>query len=108
MRFIEADAIRAAVPMADLLDAVEAAYRDVAAGRDRSPVRTRVPLPDGDLVLMPGVREGGAGSSVKVVTVMPHNADRGLPTIHALVLWLDAASGEPNGDLSGIVEGSSE
>ena len=99
MRFIEADAIRAAVPMVDLLDAIEAAYRDVAAGRDRSPVRTRVPLPDGDL--MPGVREGGAGSSVKVVTVMPHNAERGLPTIHALVLWLDAASGEPLAILDG-------
>ena len=81
--FFDADRIREAVPMADLLDAVEAAYRDVAAGRDRSPLRSHVELADGSLLLMPGVREGGAGASVKLVTVMPGNPQRGLPTIHA-------------------------
>jgi len=84
-----------------LLDAIEAAYRDVAAGRDRSPLRSRVPLATGDLLLMPGVREGGAGASVKLVTVMPGNAARGLPTIHAAVVWFDAASGEPLALLDG-------
>jgi ornithine cyclodeaminase len=101
MRFFDADAIRAAVPMPDLLDAVEAAYRDVAAGRDRSPVRTRVPLSAGDLLLMPGVREGGAGSTVKLVTVKPDNPGRGLPLIHAVVLWFDAETGEPRAVLDG-------
>lgn len=101
MRFFDADAIRAAVPMPELLDAVEAAYRDVAAGRDRSPLRSRVPLPAGDLLLMPGVREGGAGSTVKLVTVTPGNAARGLPTIHAVVLWFDAETGEPRAVLDG-------
>ena len=37
--FFDADRIREAVPMADLLDAVEAAYRDVARGRERAPQR---------------------------------------------------------------------
>lgn len=101
MRFFDADAIRAAVPMPELLDAVEAAYRDVTAGRDRSPLRSRVPLPAGDLLLMPGVREGGAGSTVKLVTVTPGNAARGLPTIHAVVLWFDAETGEPRAVLDG-------
>lgn len=99
--FLDADAIRAAVPIGDLLDAVEAAYRDVAEGRDRSPIRSRVPLAGGDLLLMPGVRDGGSGSSVKLVTVMPGNAARGLPTIHALVVWLDAATGRPLALLDG-------
>lgn len=99
--FLDADAIRAAVPIVDLLDAVEAAYRDVAEGRDRSPIRSRVPLAGGDLLLMPGVRDGGSGSSVKLVTVMPGNAARGLPTIHALVVWLDAATGRPLALLDG-------
>jgi ornithine cyclodeaminase len=87
--------------MPQLLDAVEAAYRDVAAGRDRSPVRSRIPMGGGDLILMPGVREGGAGASVKLVTVMAGNAARGLPTIHAVVVWLDAESGEPIAILDG-------
>lgn len=87
--------------MADLLDAVEAAYRDVAAGRDHSPLRSHVELPDGALLLMPGVREGGAGATVKLVTVMPRNAERGLPTIHAIVVWFDAATGRPLALLDG-------
>ncbi len=93
--FLDADAIRAGVSIADMLDAVEGAYRDVASGRDRSPLRSRVELPNGDLLLMPGVREGGAGASVKLVTVTPTNAQRGLPTIHALVVWFDADTGRP-------------
>jgi ornithine cyclodeaminase/alanine dehydrogenase-like protein (mu-crystallin family) len=92
---LDADAIRDGVPIADMLDAVEAAYRDVATGRDRSPVRSRVELPNGDLLLMPGVRDGAAGATVKLVTVTPGNAGRGLPTIHALVVWLDAETGRP-------------
>ena len=93
--YLDADAIRAGVPIADMLDAVEAAYRDVANGRDRSPIRSRVELPNGDLLLMPGVRRSSSGASVKLVTVTPANAGRGLPTIHALVVWLDAETGRP-------------
>ena len=93
--YLDADAIRAGVSIDDMLDAVEAAYRDVASGRDRSPIRSRVELPNGDLLLMPGVRDGAAGLSVKLVTVTPANASRGLPTIHALVAWFDADTGRP-------------
>ena len=99
--FFDQSTILRSVAIADLLDAVEAAYRDVAAGRDRSPIRSHVELADGSLLLMPGVREGGAGASVKLVTVMPGNAARQLPTIHALVVWFDAATGRPIALLDG-------
>jgi ornithine cyclodeaminase len=99
--FVDADAIRAAVPVGDLLDAVEAAYRDVATGRDRSPLRSHVALDGGDLLLMPGVREGGRGTSVKLVTIVPANAERGLPTLHAVVVWLDAVTGAPQALMDG-------
>ena len=98
---LDGQAIRDAVPMADLLDAIDAAFRDVAAGRDRSPVRTRLEMGNGDLLLMPGLRAGGRGAAVKLVTVMPGNADRGLPTVQAVVLWFDAGSGEPLAILDG-------
>ena len=101
MQVLDADQVRAAAAMPQLLDAVEAAYRDVAAGRDLSPIRRRMPLGDGDLLLMPGLRRGGAGASVKVVTVMPGNAARGLPTIHAVVAFIDAETGEPIAILDG-------
>lgn len=101
IRYIDAGAIREAVPIGDLLDAVEAAYRDVAEGRDRSPLRTHVAVEGGDLLLMSGVREGGRGTTVKIVTVMPGNAARGLPTVQAVVTWLDALSGTPLALLDG-------
>lgn len=99
--FIDGDTIRRSVAVADLLDAVEAAYRDVAAGRDRSPLRSHVELADGSLLLMPGVRDGGTGATVKLVTVMPGNAAQGLPTIHALIVWFDAVTGRPVAILDG-------
>jgi ornithine cyclodeaminase len=101
MQILDAEQVRTAAPMPRLLDAVEAAYRDVAAGRDRSPIRSRISLGEGDLLLMPGLREGGSGASVKLVTVTPGNAARGLPTIHAVVVLIDARSGEPMAILDG-------
>ena len=101
MRFLDAEQVRAAAPMPELLDAVEAAYRDVAAGRDRSPIRSRIPIGAGDLILMPGWRDAGARASVKLVSYMPENAARGLPTIHAVVVVFDTASGEPLAVLEG-------
>jgi ornithine cyclodeaminase len=102
MELISAATLRQLVPMERLLDAVEAAYRDVADGRDRSPIRQHLELPGGGLlVLMPAVREGGAGASVKLITWVPGNPDRGLPTIQGVVTWFDATTGEPAIQLDG-------
>jgi ornithine cyclodeaminase len=81
--------------MAEMLDAVESAYRDVAAGRDRSPLRAHVAIDAGDLLLMPGLREAGPGFTVKLVTVVGDNARHGLPTVQAVVVWFDAITGRP-------------
>lgn len=99
--FLDAAAIVGAVSIRELVDAVDAAFRDVASGADRSPLRTHVPLEHGDLLLMPGVREGATGASVKLVTVMPGNAARGRPTVQALICWFDAVTGEPLALLDG-------
>jgi len=99
--FLDADAIVSAVAIGDLIDAVDGAFRDVATGNDRSPLRSHVPLENGDLLLMPGVRAGGSGTSVKLVTVMPGNAARGRPTVQAVICWFDAATGQPLALLDG-------
>jgi ornithine cyclodeaminase len=102
MELIGPDTLRALVPMERLLDAVEAAYRDVAAGRDRSPIRQHLELPGGGLlVVMPAVRDGGGGASVKLITWTPGNPERGMPTIQGVVTWFDATTGEPAIQLDG-------
>ena len=101
MRILDAEQVRAAAPMPQLLDAVEGAYRDVASGRDHSPIRQRLSLGAGDLMLMPGLRDRGSGASVKLVTFIPGNPARGLPTIHAVVALFDAETGEPLAILDG-------
>lgn len=101
MRFVDAEALQAAIPVPELLDAVEDAYRAVAAGQDRSPIRTHVSIPGGDLLLMPGVLEGAAGSTVKIVTIVPGNADRDLPTLHAVVVVLERGTARPLAILDG-------
>jgi ornithine cyclodeaminase len=95
MELIDATTLRTLVPMDRLLDVVEAAYRDVTAGRDRSPIRQHLELAGGGLlVLMPAVREGGSGAAVKLITWVPGNPERGLPTIQGTVTWFDAVTGE--------------
>lgn len=95
MELIDAHTLRELVSMDRLLDAVEAAYRDVAEGRDRSPMRQHLELEGGGLlVLMPAVRDGGPGAAVKLITWVPGNPERGLPTIQGTVTWFDARTGE--------------
>ena len=95
MELIDAHTLRELVPIARLLEAVEAAYRDVAEGRDRSPIRQHLELEGGGLlVLMPAVRDGGVGAAVKLITWVPGNPERGLPTIQGTVTWFDARTGE--------------
>ena len=101
MRYLDAAAVVASVDLDELIEAVEHAYRDVAAGRDRSPLRSRIALSEGDLLLMPGSREGAAGVSVKLVSIVPRNAERGRATVQAVVVWIDALTGTPAAILDG-------
>lgn len=101
MQVFDAATTRAALPIRELLDAVEEAYRAVSSGRDHSPLRSGVPFAGGDLLLMPGVSDGAPGATVKVVTVIPQNAERGLPTVQSVVLVFDAATGAPRAVLDG-------
>ncbi len=96
-----ADVLRAC-PMADAIAAVEAGFAALSAGRATVPVRASVPLQGAGVALsMPASLAGGRHWSVKLVTVAPGNAARGLPLIAATVLLGDAATGEPLALLDG-------
>jgi ornithine cyclodeaminase len=89
--FIDAGAVYAALDWPVLIDALRDAFR--AGGN--APLRASYPVtPAGDrLLLMPAWDASSLG--VKIVTVYPGNPARGLASVSALYLLLDAATGHP-------------
>jgi len=103
IRVLDAAAIARACSMAEAIDAVEEGFHELSAGRAHVPLRVALPLREqGAAVLsMPGAIDGAANASVKVVTVVPANASRGLPLVQAAVLLVDATTGVPRALLDG-------
>jgi ornithine cyclodeaminase/alanine dehydrogenase-like protein (mu-crystallin family) len=97
LRVIGAEELRARLPMAAAVDALEGAFRtlDPRGG----PLRTHVETPQGSLLLMPAV--GRAGVGVKLVSLTPANPERGLPLIHASYVLFDAGTQAPEAVLDG-------
>jgi ornithine cyclodeaminase len=85
VRVLEAQALSAALPWPHAIAAIEAAFRDEDPGA--VPPRSHLDVPGGELLLMPA-HAPSAGLGVKLVTLAPGNAARGLPFIHgAYVLF---------------------
>ena len=93
MQYFDDPAIADALPYDALIDALDAAFRSDA----RMPPRTHhvvdVPgRPDATLLLMPAWQPGQA-LGVKIATVFADNAERGIASVNATYLLLDAESG---------------
>ncbi len=91
LRVYSAEEVHAALPWADLADALEDAF---IAGDAEAPLRHAHALPgDGSLLLMPAWSPDALG--VKLVTVMPGAAARDAGTVQASYLLLDRHTGVP-------------
>jgi ornithine cyclodeaminase len=91
--FFSSEQIQEALPCAALISAMREAFRDTA----QAPRRHVHPLSDtrsSTLLLMP-VWQANAHLGVKLVTVVPENQTRQLPTVQALFILLDTATGTP-------------
>lgn len=94
LQIFDAEATRALLPAAALVDAVADAMRARRAGRLTAPARCVIPLPEGgSYLVMPAADDRLA--ITKLVTVHPGQADRGLPTIQGQVVVADARDGRP-------------
>lgn len=91
---------RRLVPMVDAIHAVREVFVAVAGGRVDQP--HRIMLAGGAAVTMMARVEPHADVVVKTVTIRPDNARLGIPSLHAVVLWFDGATGRP----SMLVEGA--
>jgi ornithine cyclodeaminase/alanine dehydrogenase-like protein (mu-crystallin family) len=102
--FLDAATVTRLLPMADAIDALEFALRQ---GLDPSadPGRTIVPVPAGQILLMPSATPlppAPPYAGVKLVTVAPGNAERGLPRIQGVYLLLDGQTLVPLAIVDGI------
>lgn len=104
MRLLSAADVERAVPMERAIGVARRALEELSAGAIEAPLRPPFQLPDGAVTLvMPGRRTETRDLAVKIVSVHPRNPDRGLPTVHAVVVVIDTATGLP----VGLVEGNS-
>jgi alanine dehydrogenase len=75
--------------------AIEAAFADHGRGLVQMPPKVYVTLPEGDFRTMPAYLPSLSLAGVKVVNVHTGNPSHGLPTVMALTVILDIATGEP-------------
>ncbi len=97
MRILSGSDVRQAVTMSEAIQAVREAYVQLSAGQAVVPLRTPLPVDKlgGVTLFMPAYLAASDSLGAKIVSVFPGNAERGLPTIHAVVIVVDAETGRP-------------
>jgi ornithine cyclodeaminase/alanine dehydrogenase-like protein (mu-crystallin family) len=84
-----------ALPMTELIDAMQTALAAFSAGEVIQPVRSVVEFrPTCFFGLMPACDPGSNLAGAKLVTVVPDNASRGLPSHQAIIALFDRTTGE--------------
>jgi ornithine cyclodeaminase/alanine dehydrogenase-like protein (mu-crystallin family) len=101
-RWLSERDVRQALAMPALIDAMEEALVRFSAGAVDQPVRTAIELrPRCFFGVMPGFDAGRGILGCKLVSVLPPNAARGLPTHQAAIALFDAETGSLEAVLDG-------
>ena len=96
--------VQRCLTMPEAIQAMREAFGALHMGQAQMPQRLAVGLPEqGTALLMPSLLQTTENEafSLKVITVMPRNSLRGLPSLYASVLLLDAATGQTQAILEG-------
>ena len=92
---LDADSVANALPYDQLISALDEAFRVGATVPDRTHLDVTGPEnADGTVLLMPCWQTGG-NLGVKIATVFPGNATKGLSAVYASYFLMDASTGEP-------------
>jgi ornithine cyclodeaminase len=93
--------------MRQAVEMMKSVFAAASRGEVISPLRTPVDMPDGSGVVLfmpafvPASDAAPAATGAKIVSVFAGNRDLGLPTINAIVIVVDPATGVPLGMLEG-------
>lgn len=100
LHFDDAD-VRRLLPLETLLPAMRRALVDLSAGRVVQPLRTVVDIPaeQGFLFMKPALTADALAT--KLITLMPGNAARGLPTLLATIVLMDPETGRTLATMDG-------
>jgi len=102
MLWLSESDVRAVLKLPELISAMESALAALSSGRVHQPVRTAFELRDRCFfAVMPAYDREHAILGAKLVTVIPENSTRGIPTHLAAVSLFDPETGE----LTAIVDG---
>lgn len=99
MLILNSEEIDRLVDRTELIRVVEEAFRIHAAGNFEMPVRAHVDYRNKTLLSMPCFTDKSFGA--KLVSLVPANAEKGLPPAHGIVLLNDGITGEPMAILNG-------
>ena len=103
MRILSRQDVDALISMQDVIAAMREVFADLARGAASVPERTVLSMPgtDNSVLFMPGLLAKSGSVGVKVVSVFPTDAARGIPTISAQILLCDSETGVAKALLEG-------
>ncbi len=85
--------VRRLINIGDVIEVVEAAFKDYTAGKGEMPSKVYLTVKDGDFRAMPASLPCEAG--MKWVSVHTGNIAKGLPTVIAVLIFNDPVTGYP-------------
>jgi alanine dehydrogenase len=103
IRILSKEDISQALPMVQAMEVMKEAFLVLSTGRILMPDRTHIDIPGhgGTVLFMPSYSRHVDKTGVKIVSVFPHNPEKGLPCIQGLVCLLEGGTGTPLALLNG-------
>jgi ornithine cyclodeaminase len=98
LRYLDAAALRRALPMVAAIDAIEGVMRAAADGEASAPVRTvqSIARPGREgfvFLVMPGIWDTRGAAAAKVISYVPDNPAAGRASVQGLAVLLDVETG---------------
>ncbi|MDX2042239.1 MAG: ornithine cyclodeaminase family protein [Acidobacteriota bacterium] len=97
MKLLIRSDVQRALSMREAVEIIKLAFAELSTGQADSPLRTAIAQPnhDGVTLFMPAYLSQCDALAVKIASIHNRNPERGLPRIHALVVAIDPATGQP-------------
>ena len=97
MIILQGNNVRKAIEMNECILAMKDAFAYYSTNRHMTPLRSKVQIEEheGELLIMPSHIHSPKSEAltIKIVSIYPHNSERGLPNLHGVVVVMEPKSG---------------